>query len=97
MVTDLYIKPQTDIVNLSFSTGTFPDKLKHAIISPVIKKQNLDANELKNFRPVSNIHYLSRLLRDMLLTTFPDTWRRMNLVSHSNRRISLCIAQKRPC
>ena len=49
-----------DIVNLSFSTGTFPDKLKHAIITPVIKKQNLDANELKNF--VSNIPYLSKVI-----------------------------------
>ena len=34
----MFVPIITDIVNLSFSTGTFPDKLKHAIISPVIKK-----------------------------------------------------------
>ncbi len=58
----LFVPVLTDIVNFSLSTGKFPDQLKHAIISPVIKKQNLDANELKNFRPVSNIPYLSKII-----------------------------------
>ena len=58
----MFVPIITDIVNLSFSTGTFPDKLKHAIITPVIKKQNVDANALKNFRPVSNIPYLSKVI-----------------------------------
>ena len=58
----MFVPIITDIVNLSFRTGTFPEPLKHAIITPVIKKQNLDANELKNFRPVSNISYLSKVI-----------------------------------
>jgi hypothetical protein len=35
--------------------------LKHAVISPVIKKQSLNPHELKNYRPISNIPYLSKI------------------------------------
>ena len=52
----------TQIVNSSLSTGTFPESLKHAVISPVIKKQSLNLHELKNYRPVSNIPYLSKII-----------------------------------
>ena len=50
------------IVNSSLSTGTFPESLKHAVISPVIRKQSLNPHELKNYRPVSNIPYLSKII-----------------------------------
>ncbi len=58
----MFVPVITDIVNLSFSTGVFPSQLKHAVITPVIKKQNLDACDLKNYRPVSNIPYLSKVI-----------------------------------
>ena len=35
---------------------------RHAIISPLIKKPNLDPNELKNYRPVSNLPFLSKVI-----------------------------------
>ena len=47
---------------MNLCRGKLPNQLKHAIISPVIEKQNLDTNELKNFRPVSNIPYLSTII-----------------------------------
>ena len=52
---DFLIDCISEIVNESLLTGTMPDCLKHAIISPLLKKQNLDKNELKNYRPVSNL------------------------------------------
>ena len=52
----------TKILNVSLSTGVFPDHLKHAIINPIIKKPSLDPNELKNYRPVSNIKFLSKVI-----------------------------------
>ena len=42
------------IVNLCFSTGDFPASCKSAIISHLIKKQGLDSEILKNYRPVAN-------------------------------------------
>ena len=47
----------TKIANVSLSTGIFPAALKHAIISPIIKEPSLDPNNLKNYRPVSNIKF----------------------------------------
>ena len=52
----------TDIVNGSLSSGTFPDSLKHAVVSPIIKKRSLKADKLKNYRPVSNIPYVSKVV-----------------------------------
>jgi hypothetical protein len=58
----LFVSIITDIVNNSLSTGIFPKLLKHALITPVIKKQTLNTQELKNYRPVSNIIYLSKIV-----------------------------------
>ncbi len=52
----------TNVINVSFESGVFPDPLKEAIISPVIKKQNLDSNTLQNYRPVSNIKVLAKVV-----------------------------------
>lgn len=40
----------------------FPDTLKQSIITPVIKKPNIDGNVLKNYRPVANMKILSKVL-----------------------------------
>ena len=52
----------TKIVNLSFSTALVPDLLKLAIISPTLKKTHLNHEEFKNFRPVCNHPFLSKII-----------------------------------
>ena len=52
----------TAIINSSMSSGCFPDELKSAIIRPHLKKTNTDADELMNYRPVSNLHFISKVL-----------------------------------
>ena len=49
----------TCIVNLSFSSGVFPKHFKSALVKPLLKKSNLDPNDLKNYRPISNLSYQS--------------------------------------
>ena len=44
-------KPLTDICNASFVSGTFPDRLKIAIIKPPHEKGNIE--EVQNYRPIS--------------------------------------------
>ena len=51
----------TEIVNLSLSQGTFCDNWKTAIVHPLLKKIGLDLIE-SNFRPVSNLSFLSKLV-----------------------------------
>ena len=57
----------TDIINTSLKSGTVPDSFKSAIVRPLLKKHNLDPNELKNYRPISNLCFLSKLLEKVVL------------------------------
>ena len=59
------------IVNLCFLSGDFPASCKSAIISPLIKKQGLDSEILKKYRPVANFcHLLKKLLKKLLLPKY---------------------------
>jgi len=51
------------LINVSFITGCFPVKYKHAVVSPLLKKSDADKNKLKNYRLVSNLPLLSKLGR----------------------------------
>ena len=59
---DVLIDSVTTIVNDSLISGVMPLCFRQAIISPLIKKPNLDQNELKNYRPVSNLSFLSKVI-----------------------------------
>ena len=52
----------TIIVNISLTLGVFPMELKHALVRPKLKKQNLDKNEYKN------IPYLSKIIEKAIIT-----------------------------
>ena len=48
------------IINRCFDEGTFPASEKIAIISPELKKLNLDKNLLSDYRPVSHLSHSSK-------------------------------------
>lgn len=52
----------TKLINTSLTTGVFPNSLKYAIISPIIKKPSVDNNILKNYGQISNIKFLSKVI-----------------------------------
>ncbi len=52
----------TACINSSLSSGCVPDCLKSAIVTPLLKKTGLDANTFKNYRPVSNLAFLGKLM-----------------------------------
>ena len=56
------------IVNLCFSSGDFPASCKSAIISPLIKKPGLDSEILKNYRPVANLSFISKIIEKAIAT-----------------------------
>ena len=51
-----------ELFNVSLSSGCFRTKFTHAVIRPLLKKTGLDSSGVKNFRPVSNLPFLSKLL-----------------------------------
>ena len=55
----IIVKPLTDIVNLSISTSTFPDRLKEAQVAPIHKKNSV--LEKGNYRPVSVLPAISKI------------------------------------
>jgi len=61
-VCDLLSPFLTVLFNVSLSSGSFPTKFKQAVIRLLLKKVGLDASDMKNFRLVSNLAFLSKLL-----------------------------------
>ncbi|XP_038153804.1 uncharacterized protein LOC119791657 [Cyprinodon tularosa] len=63
------IKPSgtvLDIINSSLSTGVVPIAFKHAIVQPLVKKPGLDQKVLANFRPISKLPFLSKILEKIV-------------------------------
>ena len=56
----------TTIINKSLETGIFPSEFKQAIVTPLLKKSSLDPEVLKNFRPVSNLSFVSKILEKVV-------------------------------
>ena len=53
----------SEIVNGSLRRGVFPSVMKQSLIRPAYKaKGNPDPEELKNYRPVSNLSFLSKVV-----------------------------------
>lgn len=58
---DVLLPIITKIINLSLESGVFPGIFKKAIVKPVLKKAGLPLVP-QNYRPVSNLSYVSKLL-----------------------------------
>ena len=54
------------IINLCLSTSVFPASFKSAVVLPLIKKPGLDPQVFKNYRPVSNLSFLSKLIEKVI-------------------------------
>ena len=63
---DDLIVPITTIINLSMREGVVPPDFKQALVTPIIKKKTLCRNELNNYRPISNLSFLSKILEKIV-------------------------------
>ena len=55
-----------------FLVWCFPTPCKSSIIFPLIKKQGLDPEILKNYRPVANISFISKIIEKAIATQIHD-------------------------
>ena len=62
----------TKIVNLSLSSGTFPESLKHSVITPHLKKPSLNKDNLGNYRPISNLSFISKIIEKIIKTRLDE-------------------------
>jgi Reverse transcriptase (RNA-dependent DNA polymerase) len=68
----------TNIINLSLSTSIFPDQFKSCSAHPHLKKPSLYKENLANYRPISHLSYLSKLIERIVKTRLTE---HMNLLS----------------
>ena len=69
------------IINKPLETACVPDDLKHANILPLIKKYNPDKEMLKNYRLVSNLTFVSKLLEKLVAERLKNHLDKYNLWS----------------
>ena len=62
---DLLIAELCEIVNLSLTTSSM-NGLKSAHLTPLIKGNSLDSSILKNYRPVSNLAFVGKLIEKVV-------------------------------
>ncbi len=63
-------KPNTNILNLSISTGQFPTIWKLGKVKPIHKSGN--RSDQNNFRPITILCALNKILKSMSITIFTN-------------------------
>ena len=76
---DIVVCNITNIVNLSILQGTFPTCLKHALVRPLLKKKGLQSDNLANYRPVSNLAFLGKVIEKVIVSQLLIYMRNNNL------------------
>ena len=85
----------TKVINISLTTGVIPDDFKKAVIRPLPKKPSLDPEVLSNYRPVTNVSFLSKILEKLSNIELITIFLLMNCIRNSSRRTGLNKARKR--
>ena len=75
----LHIPYMVAIDNNSFNDGLFPSALRTAVVRPLLKKDNLDRNTMNNYRPISNISFISELLEKVAVSRLVEHLSKNNM------------------
>jgi hypothetical protein len=62
----------TAMINASLQEGCLPVTQKHALVLALLKKTSLDPNELRNYRPVSNLTFISKVVERVVVKQLVD-------------------------
>ena len=62
----------TKIVNLSIKSALVPNCFKLALSNPLLKKPRLDFEIYANFRPISNLIFISKLTENVVASQLVD-------------------------
>ena len=69
----------TDLFNSSLASVIFPQCFKSALVTPILKKKCLDHNDLNNYRLVSNLCFIAKILEKLVLSQFSSYLNSHNL------------------
>ena len=68
-----------DQINLSLNSGYVPQVFKVAVMKPLLKKPSLDPDILANYRPISNLPFISKILERVVASQLGDHLHRNDL------------------
>ena len=54
------------MINSSPSQGRLPNSQEHALVTPLLTKTGLDTSDMANFRPVSNLSFVSKVVEKVV-------------------------------
>ena len=75
---------------MSIATVVFPSAFKKAVVTLLLKKTTLDANDINNYRPVSNLCFVSKIIEKVVAVRFSkhltdnDLYEQMQFAYHPN-------------
>ena len=58
----------TRLCNVLILSGCLPSSQKSAMVMPHLKKSGLDLAEIKNYRPISNLPFMPKVIEKLILT-----------------------------
>ena len=58
----------TDLFNSSLASGIFPQRFKSALVTPILKKRCIDHNVLNNYRTVSDLCFIAKIQKKLVLS-----------------------------
>jgi len=92
----------TTLINNSLNSGLFPTTFKSARNKPLLKKPTLDTTDIRNYRPVSLLSFLSKTLERAASTQLSSYLSQNNLpdphqsgfkAAHSTKTAPLAVTE----
>ncbi|KAK3519597.1 hypothetical protein QTP86_003186 [Hemibagrus guttatus] len=93
----------TTVINGSLTSGHVPTAFKKARVIPILKKPALDPSDISNYRPVSLLSFLSKILERVVCNQLSDYLMQNNLhdpnqsgfkAAHSTETALLAVTEK---
>ncbi|KAK3516005.1 hypothetical protein QTP70_000860, partial [Hemibagrus guttatus] len=93
----------TTVINGSLTSGHVPTGFKKARVIPILKKPALDPSDISNYRPVSLLSFLSKILERVVCNQLSDYLMQNNLhdpnqsgfkAAHSTETALLAVTEK---
>ena len=80
------------LINSSLSSGVVPEIFYNAVVQPLIKKPSLDPAVLANFRPISKLSFLSKILEKVVHSRLMSVLEKDIISEFSNPVLKPCTA-----
>ena len=71
---DVLIPAILHIINLFLINGIFPEVFKQACVIPLLKSEVLDVDDVCNYRPVSKLPFLSKVIEKCVHVQTDTYW-----------------------